>query len=295
MSGRVYLDWNATAPLRPEARDAMLAAMDVVGNPSSVHGEGRAARAIVERARDQVARLVGCEPSELVFTSGATEACARAIGHGRWTRVLATIVEHDAVTGAVEALPHGAVASSIMVAAGALWASAGAADAPSLAELPRTFTELAALHSAPKREAADGAGSGALAKILPGFTDDPTALLVLSAASGETGILGAMAPPKGAQRVFRDVTQLVGREAQPAGSGTDLAALSAHKIGGPKGAGALVVRDGLDLADPLRGGGQEQGRRSGTENVIGIAGFGAAAEAARRDLEDGVWERGRKT
>ncbi|WP_375281614.1 cysteine desulfurase family protein [Pseudooctadecabacter sp.] len=212
---RVYLDYNATAPLRVQAKGAMVAAMEVVGNPSSVHGEGRAAKAVVERARAQVAQAVGCNAAEVVFTSGATEA--------------ASFLRH--IAGGVEVDP---------AAHDALWAHRRAGDAP---------------------------------------------LQAVGVASGETGIMADVA---GADLL--DATQVVGRVPFAfSWSGADFAILSAHKFGGPKGVGALIVRDGVDIAALQRGGGQEMGRRSGTENVIGIAGMGAAIEAAMGDLDAGVW------
>ncbi len=229
---RVYLDWNATAPLRPEARAAMLEAMDTVGNPSSVHAEGRAARAIVERARAQVARLVGCEPSEIVFTSGATEAASVISRLG--PRVIPAIPEivHDA-----------------------LW-------------------EQRREHSA-----ADEDGAEAV-------------LVTMGLACGETGLHFRRVPDVGADVLLLDISQAAGKlPVDLRALRADLAILSAHKLGGPKGAGALIVRSGFDAPPLLAGGGQEMGRRSGTENVIGIAGFGAAAEAALRDLEARAWDR----
>lgn len=235
MKDRVYLDWNATAPLRPEARDAMLAALDVAGNPSSVHAEGRRARGIVERARGQVAALVGCKPGEVVFTSGATEAAG----------VLAHVPPHGAVC--VEDTAHDAVFAHF------------------------DLTHVATGHN----------------------------VLAMGLANSETGVITD--PPEKtddgwpygayhAASLFLDVTQAVGRIPWSFHwSGADLACLSAHKLGGPKGVGALIVRDGLDIGAIQKGGGQELGRRSGTENVAGIAGFGAAAEAAMRDLDAGVW------
>lgn len=238
MSGRVYLDWNATAPLRNEARAAMIAAMDLVGNPSSVHSEGRAATALIERARAQVAAAVGCQVSEVVFTSGATEA-ATVLSIGQSGRgVLVQDTAHDA-----------------------LWAHEG-------------------------RAVPEG-GSGHV--------------LAMGLANSETGIITR--PPEkrdgqyrfgqaSADRLLLDVTQAVGRiPFSFAWSGADFAILSAHKLGGPKGVGALILRRGVEISPLVSGGGQEMGRRSGTENVIGITGFGAAAEAAQRDLADGAWER----
>ncbi|KIT17895.1 cysteine desulfurase family protein [Jannaschia aquimarina] len=228
MVERVYLDWNATAPLRPEARDAMLAAMDVVGNPSSVHAEGRAAKALVERARRQVADALGAQGADIVFVSGATEGAALAMaGRG----LACAPVEHEAV---------------------AAWGDGG---------LP-----------------VDRAGRVGVA--------DPAAS-ALQLANSETGVMQDL--PDGL--AVSDWTQAFGKV--PCAfdwSGVDMALVSAHKLGGPKGIGALVIRRGLDVAAQIRGGGQEMGRRSGTENIPGIAGFGAAAEAAARDLADGAWE-----
>lgn len=226
---RSYLDWNATAPLRPEARAAMIAAMDVVGNPSSVHAEGRAAKAIVERARAQVAAALGAESSDIVFTSGATEAAALALA-GR--DLAGAGVEHDAV---------------------AAWTGA---------PLP-----------------VDAKGQVTVA--------DPGAS-TLQLANSETGIVQDL--PGGL--AVSDLTQGFGKLPFAFDwSGVEMGLISAHKLGGPKGIGALVLRRGLDVVSRIRGGGQEMGRRSGTENVIGIAGFGAAAAAAQRDLDDGIWDR----
>ncbi|SNS74741.1 cysteine desulfurase family protein [Tropicimonas sediminicola] len=226
---RSYLDWNATAPLRPEARAAMLKAMDLVGNPSSVHAEGRAAKALVERARAQVARALGAEGADVVFTSGATEAAALALaGRG----LVGAAIEHDAVASWID--------TSLPVSAGGLV----------------TVSE-------------------------PGRS-------TLQLANSETGILQTL--PEGL--AVSDMTQAFGKVPLAFNwSGCDMALVSAHKLGGPKGVGALVLKRGLDVEARIRGGGQEMGRRSGTENLIGIAGFGAAAEAAQRDLEAGCWER----
>ena len=240
MSGRVYLDWNATAPLRPEARAAMLQAMDAVGNPSSVHAEGRAARAIVERARAQVAALAGCAPEEVVFTSGATEAAALAAAQTGGFAALA--VEHDCVRAHATA----------EIAVG----KDGVHD-------PRQVP-----------------------------VDAPVAI---QAANSETGVLqplGGRACRSGGAPLASDAAQALGKTAfRFDATGATFAFASAHKLGGPKGTGALIVADGTPLVPALKGGGQERSRRSGTENVVGIAGFGAAAEAAARDLADGAWQR----
>ncbi len=224
---RVYLDHNATAPLRPEARAAMIVAMDVAGNPSSVHGEGRQAKALIERARAQVAAAFGADGADVVFTSGSTEgaslACAGRGLHG-------AAIEHDAIRA---------------------WITEDFSVGP------------------------DGA-----AKIA-----DPEKS-VLQSANSETGIIQSL--PQGL--AVTDATQAFGKLPFAFNwSGATMALISAHKLGGPKGVGAVVLKRGTDLAAQIKGGGQEMGRRSGTENVIGIAGFGAATEAAARDLANGVW------
>ncbi|ETX29086.1 aminotransferase [Roseivivax isoporae LMG 25204] len=226
---RVYLDWNATAPLCPEAREAMLAAMDVAGNPSSVHAEGRAARALVERARAQVATAFGADGADVVFVSGATEAAALACaGRG----LVGSQAEHDAVAAWIDPV------------------------------LPV-------------------AADGTVRVETPGAT-------ALQAANSETGVVQDL--PGGL--AVCDATQAFGKLPVAFNwMGCDMALISAHKIGGPKGVGALVLRQGTEIAARIRGGGQEMGRRAGTENVVGIAGFGAAAEAAQRALDDGAWAR----
>ncbi|PLS20607.1 cysteine desulfurase family protein [Neptunicoccus cionae] len=225
---RVYLDWNATAPLRDEARSAMLAAMDAVGNPSSVHAEGRKALAIVERARVQIKAAFGVGSGDLVFTSGATEGAALVL-NGREISCGAT--EHDAVHA---------------------WCD------------PNLPVD----------------GQGRIAVESPENS-------ALQAANSETGILQG-----GFENIaLCDAVQAFGKIPFAfEWSGAQAALLSAHKIGGPKGIGAVVLQQGQEVPALIKGGGQEQGRRSGTENVIGIAGFGAAAEAAQRDLDSGLWE-----
>lgn len=256
MARRAYLDWNATAPLRPEARAAMIAAMDVVGNPSSVHAEGRVAKGLIEKARRQVAAAVGCAPQEVIFTSGATEGAqtlAGALGarHG----LVCADVEHDALrTHQGEGL----------------------------------------------RLAVDGSGVLALApETLAALPED--AVIAVQAANSETGVVqdvaGAVALIRAhlpGATVITDAVQAVGKIPFAfAWTGADGALISAHKFGGPKGVGAIIARgalsDRLEDAPLILGGGQEHRRRSGTENVIGIAGFGAAAEAAQRDLDGNLW------
>jgi cysteine desulfurase len=226
---RIYLDHNATAPLRPEAREAMIAAMDVIGNPSSVHAEGRAAKALMERARAQIGAALGAGEADIVFTSGATEAAALALkGRG----LAGAGIEHDAVRSWIdESLPVDA-------------------------EGRVTVTDPA------KR--------------------------TLQLANSETGVIQDL--PGGL--AVSDLTQGFGKlPFSFAWSGIKMGFVSAHKIGGPRGIGALVMERGTDPEPILRGGGQEMGWRAGTENLVAIAGFGAAAEAAMRDLEAGAWDR----
>ncbi|MEO9515707.1 MAG: aminotransferase class V-fold PLP-dependent enzyme [Paracoccaceae bacterium] len=271
---RLYLDHNATTPLRSEARDAMVSAMDMVGNPSSVHAEGREAKMLVERARAQVAVLVGCLPTQVIFTGSATEAASMAAAqkdrHGGV--FIASGIEHDCFR---------------------VWD-----EAPQ-----RTFEKSDGDDYDPDEQAfVDFAWSLATAD------NNDNALWALTAADGETGLLagngtpgtydgcvpGANIWPCGERRtnfaVVTDITQLAGKlpvvlgEKKPS-----YMILSAHKIGGPKGVGAFINLTAQDPIPILRGGGQEQNRRSGTENVIGIAGFGAAAQAAHHDVMAGKW------
>ncbi|MDP3196357.1 cysteine desulfurase family protein [Tabrizicola sp.] len=225
---RSYLDWNATAPLRPEAKAAMVAAMEVVGNPSSVHAEGRAAKSLLERSRAGIAAALGADGADIIFTSGATESAALACaGRG----LVCAPLEHDAVAAWCEA--------SLTV---------------------------------------DGQGRVAVA--------DP-ARTALQLANSETGILQDL--PQ--SLAVSDLTQAFGKVPLAFNwLGCDMGLVSAHKLGGPKGIGALVVRQGIEVPPQMKGGGQEMGRRAGTENLIGIAGFAAACEAAARDLANGVWD-----
>lgn len=253
-SARAYLDWNATAPLLPEARAAVERALDVSGNPSSVHAEGRRARAIVETAREQVAALVGARPSEIVFTSGATESCATVLA-APWAAIITADIEHDAVLQPIAA------------------ASGERARLPVDAQGRVDVHDLA------------GKARSAIARHGAGRV-----MIALQSANNETGVLqpvseaGLIARESGAV-LFTDAVQAVGRvPIDFATLGADFMALSAHKLGGPKGIGALVIRDGAELRALIRGGGQERRRRGGTENIPGIAGFGAAAEAAQRTI-----------
>jgi cysteine desulfurase len=248
MRGRpeTYLDWNATAPLRPSAAAAVSAALALCGNPSSVHRRGRMARQIVEAARAEVAALVGASPGEVVFVSGGTEANHLAlVGCGR-KRVLVSAVEHDSVRRAV----------------------------PEAEPIPVDRDGIVVLD--------------ALARLLA--ADERPALVSVMLANNETGVvqpvseIAALARTRGA--LFHcDAVQAAGKmPLERDAIGADLVTLSAHKLGGPPGTGALVVRGGVALAPLLRGGGQERARRAGTENLPGIAGFGAAAAAARAGI-----------
>ena len=245
---RTYLDHNATAPLRPEAREAVVAALDVTGNASSVHAEGRRARVLIDEAREAVAALVNAEPGEVVFTSGATESNTWALS-APWRSIAFAGVEHDSVR-----VPALAIATSRGASAVALPVSRDG-----VVEVPVS------------------GGEGLL--------------IALQAANNETGVLqdvaaaGLKAREHGAL-LHCDAVQAPGRVAVDFKTlGVSTMSLSAHKMGGPKGVGALVIGSGVTLPPLLAGGGQEGRRRAGTENVAAIAGFGAAARAALRDLE----------
>jgi cysteine desulfurase len=249
---RIYLDHNASSPMRPEARAAVVAALDIAGNPSSIHAEGRAARNLVETAREQVAALSGSAPRQVVFTSGGSEALNWVLRSG-FDCIVASALEHDAVRAAIE---HSG-ARTIEIAA----TDAGVIDL------------------------------GSLARALDEAKGHDRAALALQIANNETGAIqpfaeaAALAKAAGVT-VIADAVQAAGRIPLDFTSlGADYMALSAHKLGGPKGAGALLIAEGRYATPLVAGGGQEMGRRAGTENVPGIAGFGAAAEAARRDIE----------
>jgi cysteine desulfurase len=253
MTERTYLDWNATTPLRPEARAAMASAWEFQGNPSSVHAEGRQARHLVEEARGVLAQALGALPRNIVFTSGGTEANALALSPGLYReagspveRLLVSAIEHTSVL-------------------------AGGRFAPDrIKSVPVTPSGQVDL--------------GALRTML---ASGPPALVSLMAANNETGAVQPVAEAAAAVHaagglLHVDAIQAFGKILLNLSAlGADLVTLSAHKIGGPKGGGAVVIAEGVAGLDPLlRGGGQERGRRAGTEDVAGIAGFGAAAAAA---------------
>jgi cysteine desulfurase len=258
MSDRVYLDWNATTPLRHEAREAMAAALDLCGNPSSVHAEGRQARRLVEDARAIVAGAVGALPRNVVFTSGGTEANALALRSGL-KRGAGLPVERLVVS----AIEHASVLAGGRFPAQAI---------ETVSVTPSGLLDL-----------------GRLGAALDG---KPPALVSVMLANNETG---AVQPVARAADIVHAAGGLLHVDAIQAFGKmpfdmnmlkADLVTLSAHKIGGPKGVGALVLAEGLAGLEPLlRGGGQELGRRAGTENVVGIAGFGAATKAALDALE----------
>jgi cysteine desulfurase len=262
MTERSYFDWNATAPLRAEAKAALVGALVLSGNPSSVHAEGRAARAVVEQAREQVAALVNARPGDVFFTSSGTEANMLALtpeietsGEKRpRSRLLLSAIEH------------------VSVRAGGRFPRAA------IEELP-----------------VDADGRLDLAALAAAVAATPRTLVSLMLANNETGVIQPVAEAAALVHaagglLHVDAVQAAGRIACNIDAlGADLLTLSAHKIGGAKGVGALVRgSDDIHIADPLiRGGGQERGTRAGTENVAGIAAFGAAAAVARsrRDAE----------
>lgn len=255
MLERVYLDWNATTPLRPEAKAAMAQAWDMAGNPSSVHAEGRQARRLVEDARAIVAGAVGGQPENVVFTSGGTEANSLALTPGLRRggipvqRLLVSAIEHASVLAGGR-FPAAAIGT--------------------VGVMPSGMVDLDRLRAA---------------------LDGPPAQVSVMLANNETGAIQPVAEVAeivhAAGGVLHvDAIQAFGKiPFDLASTGADLLTLSAHKLGGPKGAGALVLAEGVAGFEPLlRGGGQERGRRAGTENVAAIAGFGAAVKAAVTDM-----------
>jgi cysteine desulfurase len=250
----VYLDCNATAPARPEVVEAVTRVVVQGGNPSSIHAQGRAARAVVEEAREQVAALVGAASSEVVFTSGGTEANGLAIGSAVAAgarRLIVGATEHESVveTAKRTGLPL------------AVWP----VDGRGVADLAWLEAELAA---APDRPFV----ALMLANNETGVIQPVAEAAALVHAAGGTLHVDAI---QGAGKIPVDVKAL----------GADTLSLSAHKLGGPSGVGALVYSQGAAVHRQLHGGGQERGLRSGTENLTGIAGFGAAAAASLRDLD----------
>ena len=264
MSERIYLDYNATAKVRPEAEAAVLAALRIGGNPSSVHAAGRAARAAIEEAREAVGALVGSRAQDVVFTSGGSEAntlaIESAIRKGGARRLIVGATEHSSIMETAEAsgLPveHWPVDPR------------GVADLGWLADRLKTWSAV-----------------------------DGRPFVALMLANNETGVIQPVAEAAALVHeaegwLHVDAVQAVGKIPVDAGAlGADTLSYSAHKIGGPQGAGALVVGCGTDIHKRNFGGGQERGRRGGTENLPGIAGFGAAARAvaASAPLDQTAW------
>jgi len=249
----VYLDYNATAKVRPEAVEAMAAALEAGGNPSSVHAFGRAAAAVLEAARADVAALAGASASAVTFVSGGTEANALALESAARSgaeRIIVSATEHDAVLQS--ALGLGIAAE--------IWP-------------------------------VDGRGVADLDWLADQLARGPRALVCLMLANNETGVIQPVAEAAAMVRVAGgrlhvDAVQAAGKIAIDLEAlGADTLAFSAHKIGGPQGAGALLTRAGVTIVPSLRGGGQERGLRAGTPNTPGAAGFGAAARAALADLD----------
>ena len=259
MSDRVYLDWNATTPLRAEARQAMAAAWDMAGNPSSVHAEGRQARRLLEEARAAIATAVSARPQDVVFCSGGTEANALALTPGLQRgagepvrRLLVSAIEHTSVLAGGRFQPEAVAAIKVT--------GSGLIDLDHLRAL---------------------------------LADGPPALVSVMSANNETGAIQPIAEVapmvhEAGGLLHVDAIQALGKIPLDIKlMQADLVTLSAHKVGGPKGVGALVLAEDVQGLEPLlRGGGQELGRRAGTENVAGIAAFGAATRAAMAGLVD---------
>lgn len=245
----VYLDYNATAPMRPEAKEALLRALEVPANPSSVHAAGRAARDVVERARAEVGALVGVPAGSVTFVSGGTEANALAIQSAKVERIIISAIEHDAVT-----------------------------ETAKVSGLPVEVLPV------------DANGVADLAWLAQALEAPGKALVCLMLANNETGVIQPVAEASALVRAHDgllhvDAVQAAGKIAVDFSAlGADTMALSAHKLGGPQGVGALVAGTRATVTRRQHGGGQERGRRAGTENVAGIASFGAAARAAQESL-----------
>ncbi len=260
MKHAVYMDYNATAPLRPAVGDAMNEALEITGNPSSVHRFGRLARRVVEEARRQVASLVGAEANEVIFTSGGTEANNLALGSFEGAGIVVSAAEHDSVLGA---------------APGATIAPVDGHGVLDLEALERLLRENPPQENPPQEN-----------------PNAPPGLVSVMLANNETGVIGPVAAAAEIAHAHGallhcDAVQAPGRIAiDMAALGADLLTLSAHKMGGPQGAGALVTRGGVTVVPAQLGGGQERGFRAGTENVAAIAGFGAACDLAGDGIAD---------
>ncbi|MGA7544301.1 MAG: cysteine desulfurase family protein [Methyloceanibacter sp.] len=257
MTERAYLDYNATAPLRPEAGEAMVAALSLCGNPSSVHAEGRTARAAIETAREKVAALLRARPEDVIFTSGGTEANALGLApQTRHERLCVSAVEHPSVLAGGRFSP--AQVSRIPVT------SDGVMDLDFLA------SELAKHHL-------EGTGARPFVSLMAA-NNETGALQPVTAVAELVQAAGGVLHSDGVQAAGKVPLDM-------AALGADMVSLSAHKLGGPKGVGALVLRKGTQVEPQFKGGAQERRRRAGTENVAGIVGFGTAAEIAAAELD----------
>ena len=264
-ASRIYLDHNATSPLRAEARAAMLAAFDAPANPSSIHQEGRKARSLIEAAREEIARFTGASARDVVFTGGGTEALNLALTAGLETQGDKRPISHLLMS----AIEHAAVREGARF------------DKSKIEFIP-----------------VDGQGLVDLdwiaAKLNVISAEGGRALVAVQAANNETGVIEPIAALSQIVHaegglLLSDAVQIAGKlPIDQATAGADILALSAHKIGGPQGVGALILKSGgITIQDRLvRGGGQERGARAGTENVAGIAGFAAAAKVANAKLDD---------
>ena len=264
----IYLDYNATAPVKPQVSKAIAEALAMTGNPSSVHQFGRAARDAVEEARDQVAKMIGASAAEIVFTAGGTEANNTALAGAGRKRLIVSEIEHPSILRAAESLASDRSGSS----------GNSGSDGGGEYELIMLPVDSEGIVSIETLDQALGANA-----------DD--ALVSIMLANNETGViqpvakLAALARARGAL-VHCDAVQAPGRIAFDVSTlGVDMLSLSAHKFGGSKGVGALYLRAGVDLQALVIGGGQERGHRAGTENVVGIVGFGVAAHLAGEDLQ----------
>lgn len=253
-----YLDHNATSPLRPEARAQIARALELTGNPSSVHAGGRAARALVEEARENIARLVNARAQDVIFTSGGTEANALALigavqgaaeAGERITRLFISAIEHDSILANAEAIAERSAGLRLEF----------------IPVTPNGVVDLDALRVMLR----EGKGR---------------TLIAVMAANNETGVVQPLDEVSRLARennalLLVDAVQAAGKRAIDFDAlGAAYLSLSGHKLGGSHGAGALIVREGAPFATLIAGGGQERGHRAGTENVVGIAGFGAAAK-----------------
>lgn len=256
----IYLDYNATAPVKPQVIEAIADALALTGNPSSVHQFGRAAREAVEEARERVAVMIGAKAAEIIFTAGGTEANNIALAGAGRRRLIVSEIEHPSILRAAESLSQ----------------NSGTADERELHVLP-----------------VDGDGVVSLDALDMALGESgEDALVSIMLANNETGVIqpvdeiATLAHARGAL-LHCDAVQAPGRIAFGVDSlGVDMLSLSAHKFGGPKGVGALFLRAGVELKALVTGGGQERGWRAGTENVPGIVGFGIAAQLAAEDLQN---------